>query len=235
MANNKNVAQLEQEPQQIIPTVLVDKAMGEIATAALLRYGYDIQDVSDTRGPISGDMPVEDVYRQANISKPSLEEDRMSDLDKSAATIVNLSQDRDDPEEQEIAEVLIEDEVKKMEDSLLATKATYDAIKMARNPQEAKATQAVKLPPGVASGVSIPAEVGTRIRGSQLPAIDDIGMARILRKAGFTFVRQKGSHATYRSDDGHQAVVPVGHGDIATGTRDSIFNQAGIDDPRIYF
>jgi predicted RNA binding protein YcfA (HicA-like mRNA interferase family) len=238
MSNIKNTAQLEQEHQRNALDVVAHQAIGEIATAVLLRYGNDIQDVSDTRGPISGDMTAGDVYKQVGIAKSSLTEEQIAELDKSASTIADLSQPKVDPEEKEIAGILIEDEVKKMEDSLLATKATHDALKAGRKPKEAKATQDIQTTPdeGEISKLDESISRPARIRGSRLPSMDDVKVIRVLRRAGFKFDRQDGtSHAIYKSDDGRQATVPKGHGDIPTGTRDSIFNQAGIDDPRIYF
>jgi len=49
----------------------------------------------------------------------------------------------------------------------------------------------------------------------------------VLERAGFSFVRQTGSHAVY--DDGqHTVVVPRHPGKIKPGTMKSIIKQAGM-------
>lgn len=74
------------------------------------------------------------------------------------------------------------------------------------------------------------------VRGGSLKAMTKQDVMRILTKAGFERVkgRGKGSHAFYRHPDGRQTPVVEGRGGIPTGTRDSIFDRAGIIDPRTY-
>jgi predicted RNA binding protein YcfA (HicA-like mRNA interferase family) len=52
-----------------------------------------------------------------------------------------------------------------------------------------------------------------------------------LKKAGFTPSRQKGSHITYKNDDGKTVTVPK-HDEIKTGTWNSIQKQAGLKKSR---
>jgi predicted RNA binding protein YcfA (HicA-like mRNA interferase family) len=50
---------------------------------------------------------------------------------------------------------------------------------------------------------------------------------KVLQRAGFSFVRQTGSHAVY--DDGNHAVVVPRHpGKIKPGTMKSIIKQSGL-------
>ncbi|MEW6755099.1 MAG: type II toxin-antitoxin system HicA family toxin [Candidatus Latescibacterota bacterium] len=52
-----------------------------------------------------------------------------------------------------------------------------------------------------------------------------------LCKQGFTFVRQKGSHAVLRkpTPTGHTICVVPMHGQVAAGTLTGILKQAGLD------
>lgn len=43
---------------------------------------------------------------------------------------------------------------------------------------------------------------------SRLPIIDSKSFEKILLKLGFTFIRQKGSHAFYRHPDGRYTTLP---------------------------
>jgi predicted RNA binding protein YcfA (HicA-like mRNA interferase family) len=52
-----------------------------------------------------------------------------------------------------------------------------------------------------------------------------------LKKAGFKPARQNGSHITYKNDKGKTVVVPK-HGEIKTGTWNSIEKQAGLKQPK---
>jgi len=67
--------------------------------------------------------------------------------------------------------------------------------------------------------------------GSKYPILKDSEIAMRLKKRGFTFKSQSGSHAKYvnLSDDGHKriAIVPM-NGDVPKGTLQSILEQAGL-------
>ena len=62
-----------------------------------------------------------------------------------------------------------------------------------------------------------------------LPILTAKQVVKGLERNGFTFARQKGSHATYRHGDGRIAVVPMHSGDLKRGTLRSILRQAGLD------
>ncbi len=62
------------------------------------------------------------------------------------------------------------------------------------------------------------------------PALADLPLRKVdqaLAKAGFEYVRTKGSHAVYRHSDGKVVVVPQ-HTTIKRGTLSSIIRQAGL-------
>lgn len=48
---------------------------------------------------------------------------------------------------------------------------------------------------------------------TRLPIVSPAQMARILKHLGFSFVRQKGSHAFFRHPDGRATVVPIHRGE----------------------
>ena len=48
---------------------------------------------------------------------------------------------------------------------------------------------------------------------SKLPIVSATQMSKILRHLGFSFVRQKGSHAYFRHPDGRATVVPIHKGE----------------------
>ncbi len=48
---------------------------------------------------------------------------------------------------------------------------------------------------------------------SKLPVISSAQMSKILRRLGFSFVRQKGSHAYFKHPDGRSTVVPFHKGE----------------------
>ena len=54
-------------------------------------------------------------------------------------------------------------------------------------------------------------------------------LKRLLR-AGFTEVRQSGSHKVLRHPDGRQTYVAMHPGDIPSGTLRSILKQAGLSE-----
>lgn len=55
----------------------------------------------------------------------------------------------------------------------------------------------------------------------------DRKVIKLLKKKGFRFVRQKGSHRLYRKD-GLRVTVPFHNKDLKPGTFQSILKQAGI-------
>jgi predicted RNA binding protein YcfA (HicA-like mRNA interferase family) len=62
------------------------------------------------------------------------------------------------------------------------------------------------------------------------PALSDLPLRRVVRaleSAGFSYVRTKGSHAVYQSQEGRVVVVPQ-HGVVKRGTLASILRQAGL-------
>ena len=48
---------------------------------------------------------------------------------------------------------------------------------------------------------------------TRLPIVSPAQMVRILKHLGFSFVRQKGSHAFFRHPDGRATVVPIHRGE----------------------
>jgi predicted RNA binding protein YcfA (HicA-like mRNA interferase family) len=62
-----------------------------------------------------------------------------------------------------------------------------------------------------------------------LPVLTAKQVVKGLERNGFAFARHKGSHATYRHQDGRIAVVPIHSGDLKRGTLRSILRQAGLD------
>ena len=53
---------------------------------------------------------------------------------------------------------------------------------------------------------------------SRLPILTAARLVKVLKKLGFVFVRQRGSHAFYRHEDGRSTVVPMHAGeDIGRG------------------
>ena len=62
------------------------------------------------------------------------------------------------------------------------------------------------------------------------PALSDLPLRKVVRaleSVGFSYVRTKGSHAVYRSQDGRVVVIPQ-HGVVNPGTPASILRQAGL-------
>lgn len=53
-------------------------------------------------------------------------------------------------------------------------------------------------------------------------------LIQLLRKNGFVFLRQSGSHAIFRNDDGRKVVVPIHSKNIPTGTLHGILRDAGV-------
>lgn len=65
----------------------------------------------------------------------------------------------------------------------------------------------------------------------KLPILKPKELVKILKKHGFIFLRQDGSHAVYIHPDrkGKIVVVPMHNKDLRKGTLKGILNQAGID------
>lgn len=61
----------------------------------------------------------------------------------------------------------------------------------------------------------------------RLPRLSGDEVARLLQRAGFVPVSQRGSHRKLRHADGRTAIVPI-HRELATGTLASILRQAGL-------
>jgi predicted RNA binding protein YcfA (HicA-like mRNA interferase family) len=51
----------------------------------------------------------------------------------------------------------------------------------------------------------------------------------VLKKIGFNFVSQKGSHGKFKNDKGNTVILPMNKREIPYGTFRSILKQAGID------
>jgi predicted RNA binding protein YcfA (HicA-like mRNA interferase family) len=62
---------------------------------------------------------------------------------------------------------------------------------------------------------------------ARLPSLSARKLVGILERKGFKFVRQKGSHASYRHPDGRTATVPM-HRDVPKGTLRDIMKQADL-------
>jgi predicted RNA binding protein YcfA (HicA-like mRNA interferase family) len=64
---------------------------------------------------------------------------------------------------------------------------------------------------------------------SKLPAIKPAELARIAKKLGFVFDRQKGSHAIYLHPvDRRRVVIPMHNHDLKTGTLHGLLKDLGI-------
>ncbi len=61
----------------------------------------------------------------------------------------------------------------------------------------------------------------------RLPRVSGDEVVRVLRRAGFDPVSQRGSHRKLRHVDGRTVIVPLHH-DLATGTFASILRQARL-------
>jgi predicted RNA binding protein YcfA (HicA-like mRNA interferase family) len=54
-------------------------------------------------------------------------------------------------------------------------------------------------------------------------------LIKLLRKNGFVFIRQNGSHAIFKNDyENKKVVIPIHSKDIPKGTLHAILNDAGI-------
>jgi predicted RNA binding protein YcfA (HicA-like mRNA interferase family) len=61
---------------------------------------------------------------------------------------------------------------------------------------------------------------------SKLPVLSGEEIIKLLKKAGFNVVRQKGSHVSLQKDN-FNTVVPL-HTELAKGTIMGILNQCGL-------
>lgn len=61
---------------------------------------------------------------------------------------------------------------------------------------------------------------------SKLPVLSGDDLIKLLKKAGFKIVRQKGSHVSLQKDN-FNTVVPLHH-ELAKGTIMGILNQCGL-------
>lgn len=63
--------------------------------------------------------------------------------------------------------------------------------------------------------------------GSKYPVLPSSDVVSALKKLGFTFKSQRGSHVKYVCS-GRTVIVPM-HNELAKGTLKSILEQAGVD------
>ena len=64
----------------------------------------------------------------------------------------------------------------------------------------------------------------------RLPARTAADVVRVLKKHGFYFKRQAGSHAIYQHSDGRRTTVPMhGKHDLGRGLLHQILKDAGLD------
>lgn len=61
----------------------------------------------------------------------------------------------------------------------------------------------------------------------RLPRVSGDEVVRVLQRAGFDSVSQRGSHRKLRHADGRIVIVPL-HRELATGTFASILRQTGL-------
>jgi len=65
---------------------------------------------------------------------------------------------------------------------------------------------------------------------SKLTIISDKDMERLLKKLGFTAIRQNGSHKFFMHSDGRKTVVPFHNTDLKRGLIKGILNDIGLSD-----
>jgi predicted RNA binding protein YcfA (HicA-like mRNA interferase family) len=53
-------------------------------------------------------------------------------------------------------------------------------------------------------------------------------IVKVLRKFGFDFVSQKGSHAKFKNPEGRTVIIPMNKKEIPIGTFRSIIKQSGL-------
>ncbi|HOL22216.1 MAG TPA: type II toxin-antitoxin system HicA family toxin [bacterium] len=54
-------------------------------------------------------------------------------------------------------------------------------------------------------------------------------IAGVLQKIGFSFIKQKGSHAKFKNKENKVVILPMNRKEIPQGTLRSILRQAGIN------
>lgn len=65
---------------------------------------------------------------------------------------------------------------------------------------------------------------------AELPVVSGKDVVKILEKAGFSMVRQVGSHCQMRHADGRRATIPIhGNRDMPRGTLKAILRDIEID------
>ena len=62
---------------------------------------------------------------------------------------------------------------------------------------------------------------------SKIPAFKPIEIIKILKKAGFKLVRQKGSHQIYLKNN-RAVTIPYHNRDLRKGTLNAIIKQSGL-------
>jgi predicted RNA binding protein YcfA (HicA-like mRNA interferase family) len=62
----------------------------------------------------------------------------------------------------------------------------------------------------------------------KLPRVTAREIVRALKRAGFSLVRQTGSHAFFRHPDGRFVNIPMHAGDLKTPTLAAILKAAGV-------
>jgi predicted RNA binding protein YcfA (HicA-like mRNA interferase family) len=63
---------------------------------------------------------------------------------------------------------------------------------------------------------------------SKLPRVSGKGCVKALTKAGFHFIRQKGSHIVMRRDNPFAQLVVPEHSELDRGTLRAIIKQSGL-------
>lgn len=70
---------------------------------------------------------------------------------------------------------------------------------------------------------------------SSRPSVKPRQVIKILNRKGFEYIRQSGSHASYRRDQPRATVtIPMHNRDIPLGTLRDILAGAGIDEDEFY-
>ncbi len=65
---------------------------------------------------------------------------------------------------------------------------------------------------------------------SNFPSVTAKEFIKVIKKIGFYFDRQKGSHAIYKNNHGQRVIVPIHSGkDLKQGTLMGMINDIGID------
>ena len=70
---------------------------------------------------------------------------------------------------------------------------------------------------------------------SQYPTVTAKEFIKVIEKLGFSFDRQKGSHAIYKNNDGSRVTVPIHSGkNIKQGTLMGMIQDIGIDKDKFF-